>query len=119
MQPDGYAKNRDRSKDVIISGGENISSIEVEETLYRHPSVLGAAVVAQPDEQWGESPCAFVELKPGAAVTAEQLRDFCRQHMARFKVPKSFVFQEIPRTSTGKIQKFVLREVAKSASAIK
>jgi fatty-acyl-CoA synthase len=118
MQPDGYAKIRDRSKDIIISGGENISSIEVEETLYRHPSVLGAAVVAQPDRQWGESPCAFVELKPGTSVTAEQLREFCRQHMARFKVPKSFVFREIPRTSTGKIQKFVLREMAKSASAI-
>jgi fatty-acyl-CoA synthase len=118
MQPDGYAKIRDRSKDVIISGGENISSIEVEETLYRHPAVLSAAVVAQPDEKWGETPCAFIELKPGASVTADELRDFCRQHMARFKVPKTFVFREIPKTSTGKIQKFVLRQLAKSAAAI-
>ncbi|MEA2726513.1 MAG: 3-(methylthio)propionyl---CoA ligase, partial [Acetobacteraceae bacterium] len=118
MQADGYAKIRDRSKDVIISGGENISSIEVEETLYRHPAVLSAAVVAQPDEKWGEAPCAFIELKVGASVTADELRDFCREHMARFKVPKTFVFRDIPRTSTGKIQKFVLRELAKSAAAI-
>ena len=118
MQPDGYAKIRDRSKDIIISGGENISSIEVEETLYRHPAVLSAAVVAQPDEKWGETPCAFIELKLGASVTAEELRDFCREHMARFKVPKTFVFREIPKTSTGKIQKFVLREIAKSSAAI-
>ena len=118
MQPDGYAKIRDRSKDVIISGGENISSIEVEETLYRHPAVLSAAVVAQPDEKWGETPCAFIELKPGASVTAGQLRDFCRQHMARFKVPKTFVFRDIPKTSTGKIQKYLLQELAKSSSAI-
>jgi len=118
MQPDGYAKIRDRSKDIIISGGENISSIEVEETLYRHPAVLSAAVVAQPDEKWGETPCAFIELKPGALVTADELRDFCRQHMARFKVPKSFVFRDIPKTSTGKIQKFALREIARSTSAI-
>jgi fatty-acyl-CoA synthase len=118
MQPDGYAKIRDRSKDVIISGGENISSIEVEETLYRHPAVLSAAVVAQPDEKWGETPCAFIELKPGASVTADELRDFCRLHMARFKVPKTFVFRDIPKTSTGKIQKFVLRQLAKSAAAI-
>jgi fatty-acyl-CoA synthase len=118
MQPDGYAKIRDRSKDIIISGGENISSIEVEDTLYRHPAVLSAAVVAQPDEKWGETPCAFIELKVGATATADELRDFCREHMARFKVPKTFVFREIPKTSTGKIQKFVLRELAKSASAI-
>lgn len=118
MQPDGYAKIRDRSKDIIISGGENISSIEVEETLYRHPAVLSAAVVAQPDEKWGETPCAFIELKFGATVTADELRDFCREHMARFKVPKTFVFREIPKTSTGKIQKFVLREIAKSSAAI-
>ena len=118
MQPDGYVKIRDRSKDIIISGGENISSIEVEETLYRHPAVLSAAVVAQPDEKWGETPCAFIELKPGASVTADELRAFCREHMARFKVPKSFVFRELPKTSTGKIQKFVLRDLAKSASAI-
>jgi fatty-acyl-CoA synthase len=118
MQPDGYAKIRDRSKDVIISGGENISSIEVEETLYRHPAVLSAAVVAQPDEKWGETPCAFVELKPGASVTADELRDFCREHMARYKVPKTFLFREIPKTSTGKIQKFALRQLARSSSAI-
>jgi fatty-acyl-CoA synthase len=93
-------------------------SIEVEETLYRHPAVLSAAVVAQPDEKWGETPCAFVELKPGASVSAEELRAFCREHMARFKVPKSFVFQELPKTSTGKIQKFVLRDIARSVSAI-
>jgi fatty-acyl-CoA synthase len=118
MQPDGYAKIRDRSKDIIISGGENISSIEVEETLYRHPAVMSAAVVAQPDEKWGETPCAFIELKLGAHVSADELRDFCRQHMARFKVPKTFVFREIPKTSTGKIQKFALRAIARSASAI-
>ncbi|HET6306793.1 MAG TPA: acyl-CoA synthetase [Rhodopila sp.] len=118
MQADGYVKIRDRSKDVIISGGENISSIEVEEALYRHPAVLSAAVVAQPDEKWGETPCAFIEVKPGASVTAEELRDFCRQHLARYKVPKTFVFQEIPKTSTGKIQKFVLRQMAKSVAAI-
>jgi fatty-acyl-CoA synthase len=117
-EPDGYVKIRDRSKDVIISGGENISSIEVEETLYRHPAVMNAAVVAQPDEKWGETPCAFIELKSGASVTAEELRDFCREHMARYKVPKTFVFRDIPKTSTGKIQKFVLRQLAKSASAI-
>jgi fatty-acyl-CoA synthase len=118
MEPDGYVKIRDRSKDIIISGGENISSIEVEETLYRHPAVLSAAVVAQPDEKWGETPCAFIELKPDASVSAEELRDFCREHMARFKVPKTFVFRELPKTSTGKIQKFVLRDLAKSANAI-
>jgi fatty-acyl-CoA synthase len=113
MQPDGYVKIRDRSKDIIISGGENISSIEVEETLYRHPAVLSAAVVAQPDERWGETPCAFIELKPGANVTSDELRAFCRGHMAHFKVPKSFVFRELPKTSTGKIQKFELRERAR------
>jgi fatty-acyl-CoA synthase len=118
MQADGYVKIRDRSKDVIISGGENISSIEVEDALYSHPAVLSAAVVAQPDEKWGETPCAFIELKPGASVSAEELRDFCRQHMARFKVPTTFVFQEIPKTSTGKIQKFALRQIARSAAAI-
>ncbi|MFZ0020843.1 MAG: acyl-CoA synthetase, partial [Acetobacteraceae bacterium] len=90
----------------------------VEEVLYHHPAVLGAAVVAQPDDKWGETPCAFIELKPGASVTEDELRDFCREHMARFKVPKSFVFRELPKTSTGKIQKFVLRDLAKSANAI-
>jgi fatty-acyl-CoA synthase len=118
MQPDGYAKIRDRSKDIIISGGENISSLEVEDVLYSHPAVLGAAVVAQPDEKWGETPCAFVELRPDKTVTADELREFCRERLARFKVPRNFVFCEIPKTSTGKIQKFLLREQAKSASAI-
>ncbi|MDE2581946.1 MAG: acyl-CoA synthetase [Rhodospirillales bacterium] len=117
-QPDGYAKIRDRSKDIIISGGENISSLEVEEALYRHKAVMSAAVVAQPDEKWGETPCAFVELKPGATVTEEALRLFCREHLAGFKVPKRIVFRELPKTSTGKIQKFVLREIARSAEAI-
>jgi fatty-acyl-CoA synthase len=118
MQPDGYAKIRDRSKDIIISGGENISSLEVEEALYRHPAVMTAAVVAQPDARWGESPCAFVELKPGAAVDEGALRDFCRQHLAGFKVPKRIVFRELPKTSTGKIQKFALRALARSTDAI-
>jgi fatty-acyl-CoA synthase len=118
MQPDGYVKIKDRSKDVIISGGENISSLEVEDVLYRHPAVLAAAVVAQPDPKWGETPCAFVEVKPGTAVTEAQLIDHCRAHLARFKAPKSVVFGELPKTSTGKIQKFILRERARSASAI-
>ena len=118
MQPDGYVKIRDRSKDIIISGGENISSLEVEDVLYRHPAVLSAAVVAQPDEKWGETPCAFIELKPETTLSADELRAFCRERLAHFKVPRTFVFREIPKTSTGKIQKFVLRDVAKSASAI-
>jgi len=117
-QPDGYVKIKDRAKDIIISGGENISSIEVEDVLYRHPSVLAAAVVARPDEKWGETPCAFVELKPEAKVSAAELVEFCRQHLAKFKAPRAVVFGELPKTSTGKIQKFVLREKAKSASAI-
>ena len=116
--PDGYVKIKDRSKDIIISGGENISSIEVEDVLYRHPAVVGAAVVAMPDEKWGETPCAFVELKSDASVTEKQIIDFCRAHMAKFKAPRAVVFGELPKTSTGKIQKFVLREKAKSASAI-
>ena len=118
MQPDGYVKIRDRSKDVIISGGENISSLEVEDVLYRHPAVLAAAVVAMPDNKWGETPCAFVEIKPGVSVNEKQLIEFCRSHLARFKAPRAVVFGELPKTSTGKIQKFVLREKAKSASAI-
>jgi fatty-acyl-CoA synthase len=117
-QPDGYVKIKDRSKDIIISGGENISSLEVEDTLYRHPAVLAAAVVARPDPKWGETPCAFVELKPGAKVTGEELIEFCRGQMAKFKAPRAVVFGELPKTSTGKIQKFVLREKARSASAI-
>ena len=118
MQSDGYIKIKDRSKDVIISGGENISSIEVEDTLYRHPAVMGVAVVAAPDAKWGEVPCAFVELREGASVTAGELTEFCRERMARFKVPKHFIFEALPKTSTGKIQKYVLREKAKSAAAI-
>ena len=118
MQPDGYVKIKDRSKDIIISGGENISSIEVEDVLYRHPAVLGVAVVARPDEKWGETPCAFIELKPGSNVTEGDILDFCRKHLARFKVPRAVVFGELPKTSTGKIQKFALRERAKSVSAI-
>jgi fatty-acyl-CoA synthase len=118
MQPDGYIKIKDRSKDIIISGGENISSIEVEDVLYRHPAVLAAAVVAKPDEKWGETPCAFVELKPGANVSESEMIEFCRGHLARFKAPRNVVFGELPKTSTGKIQKFLLRDKAKSASAI-
>jgi fatty-acyl-CoA synthase len=118
LQPDGYVKIKDRSKDVIISGGENISSLEVEDALYRHPAVLAAAVVAQPDSKWGETPCAFVEVKPDASVSEEELIEHCRRHLARFKAPKRVVFGELPKTSTGKIQKFVLRERAKSTTAI-
>jgi fatty-acyl-CoA synthase len=112
--PDGYMEVKDRSKDIIISGGENISSIEVEEVLYRHPAVMEAAVVAKPDEKWGETPCAFVTLRPDAGpVTAEDLVQWCRDNLARFKVPKRIVFGSLPKTVTGKIQKFVLREQAK------
>ena len=112
--PDGYVQLKDRSKDIIISGGENISSIEVEDALYKHPAVQVAAVVARPDEKWGETPCAFIELRPGASASAEELIEWCRQHMALFKVPRHIVFAEVPKTSTGKIQKFRLREMAKS-----
>ncbi|HEX9584991.1 MAG TPA: acyl-CoA synthetase [Gammaproteobacteria bacterium] len=113
MHPDGYLQVRDRSKDVIISGGENISSIEVEDTLYRHPAVLEAAVVARPDDKWGETPCAFVTLKDNAGqVTERDIIDFCRDNMAHFKAPKTVVFGPLPKTSTGKIQKFKLREEA-------
>jgi fatty-acyl-CoA synthase len=118
LQPDGYVKIKDRAKDIIISGGENISSVEVEEALYRHPAVLAAAVVAQPDPKWGETPCAFVELKPDALVSEADIIGHCREHLARFKVPKKVVFGAVPKTSTGKIQKFLLRQQAKSASAI-
>ncbi|MEO8506912.1 MAG: acyl-CoA synthetase [Betaproteobacteria bacterium] len=118
MQPDGYVKIKDRSKDVIISGGENVSSLEVEDALYRHPAVVAVAVVAQPDPKWGETPCAFVELKPGAQATEAELIEHCRGLLARFKAPKKIIFGEIPRTSTGKIQKFLLRERAKSTAAI-
>ena len=118
MQPDGYVKIKDRSKDIIISGGENISSLEVEDVLYRHPAVIGAAVVARPDDKWGETPCAFIELKPNTQISEREIIEFCRKHMAKFKVPRAVVFGELPKTSTGKIQKFVLRERAKSTSAI-
>ena len=118
MQPDGYVKIRDRSKDVIISGGENISSQEVEDVLHGHPSVMLAAVVAQPDARWGETPCAFIELKEGAAASEDEIVEFCRTRMARFKVPKAVIFGPLPRTSTGKIQKFLLRERARSTAAI-
>jgi len=118
VQPDGYVKIKDRSKDIIISGGENISSLEVEDVLYRHPAVMAAAVVAMPDAKWGETPCAFVELKPGSKADDKELIEFCRAHMARFKVPKAVIFGEVPKTSTGKIQKFVLREKARSVAAI-
>lgn len=116
--PDGYIKIKDRGKDIIISGGENISSIEVEDVLYRHPDVLAAAVVAKPDPKWGETPCAFVELKAGARLTAEEVVAHCRKHLAGFKVPRAVVFGELPKTSTGKIQKFELRKKAGSAAAI-
>ncbi len=116
--PDGYIKIKDRSKDIIISGGENISSIEVEDVLYRHPAVLAAAVVAKPDARWGETPCAFVELKADAQVTPEDIVAHCKLHLAGFKVPRAVVFGELPKTSTGKIQKFELRKLAGSAAAI-
>ncbi len=118
MQADGYVKIKDRSNDVIISGGENISSIEVEDTIYRHPAVMAAAVVATPDPKWGEVPAAFIELKDGVSITEVEIIEFCREHMARFKVPKKVIFGPLPKTSTGKIQKYVLREMAKSTAAI-
>jgi len=118
VHADGYVKIKDRSKDVIISGGENISSLEVEEVLYRHPAVIIAAVVAKPDEKWGEVPCAYIELREGVEVTEEDIIQHCREHMARFKVPKQIVFGSIPKTSTGKIQKYLLRQQSKSAMAI-
>jgi fatty-acyl-CoA synthase len=114
VEADGYARIKDRAKDIIISGGENISSIEVEDVLYRHPAVECAAVVAMPDTKWGEVGCAFIQLRPGATASAEELLAYCREHMARFKVPKSVVFGEVPKTATGKIQKSVLRQAAKA-----
>ncbi|KAI94970.1 acyl-CoA synthetase [Rhodomicrobium udaipurense JA643] len=114
MHPDGYIQLKDRSKDIIISGGENISSIEVEDVLFKHPAVQAASVVAKHDEKWGETPCAFIELKPGAIVTAEEIIAWCRQHLAAYKCPRHVVFNELPKTSTGKIQKYILREMAKS-----
>ncbi|MFL5258675.1 MAG: acyl-CoA synthetase [Hyphomicrobiales bacterium] len=114
VHPDGYIQLKDRSKDIIISGGENISSIEVEDALYKHPKVEAAAVVAKPDDKWGETPCAFIELKPGETASAEELIEWCRLNLARYKVPRHVVFADIPKTSTGKIQKFKLRDLAKS-----
>jgi fatty-acyl-CoA synthase len=114
---DGYIQLRDRSKDIIISGGENISSIEVEDALFEHPGVQLAAVVARPDEKWGETPCAFVEMKPGYTATADELIEWCRARLARYKCPRYIVFAEIPKTSTGKVQKFALRERAKALDA--
>ncbi|MCU0953546.1 MAG: acyl-CoA synthetase [Hyphomicrobium sp.] len=115
MHPDGYIQLKDRSKDIIISGGENISSIEVEDVLYKHPAVAACAVVARPDEKWGETPCAFVELKQGMSATQEEIVAWCRERLAHFKAPRHVVFAEIPKTATGKIQKFRLRDLAKNA----
>jgi fatty-acyl-CoA synthase len=115
IHTDGYIQIKDRSKDIIISGGENISSIEVEDALYKHPAVQAAAVVAKPDEKWGESPCAFIELKPDKTATSEELIAWCRDNLARYKVPRHIVFTELPKTSTGTVQKFKLREMAKDA----
>ncbi len=113
MHPDGYIQLKDRSKDIIISGGENISSIELEDVLYSHPAVQAVSVVAKQDDKWGETPCAFVELKPGKTATADELIAHCRQHVAHYKAPRHVVFEELPKTSTGKVQKYVLREMAK------
>ena len=117
LEPDRYVKIKDRSKDIIISGGENISSIEVEDALYRHPAVAACAVVAKPDPKWGETPVAFVELAAGAQVTPQELVAHCKGLLAHYKVPREIRFEPIPKTSTGKIQKFMLRDRAKSASA--
>ena len=114
MHADGYIQLKDRSKDIIISGGENISSIEVEDALYKHPAVATAAVVAKPDDKWGETPCAFVELKPGQTATADELMQWCKKNLAGYKVPRHVIFADIPKTSTGKIQKFKLREMTKA-----
>lgn len=118
LDKDGYVVIKDRSKDIIISGGENISSVEVEDVLYKHPAVLFAAVVAKPDEKWGEVPCAFIELKPGVEANEPDVLDYCRARLPGFKMPKAIVFGPIPKTSTGKIQKFSLREKLGSAKAI-
>jgi fatty-acyl-CoA synthase len=114
MYPDGYIQLKDRAKDIVISGGENISTLEVESVLYRHPKVLEAAVVGRPDEKWGETPCAFVTLKDGADATEEDIIAFCRDNMAHFKAPRTVVFGALPKTSTGKVQKYVLRDQAAS-----
>jgi fatty-acyl-CoA synthase len=118
LEADRYAKIRDRSKDIIISGGENISSLEIEDALYRHPAVLACAVVAKPDSKWGETPLAYVELKPGGQASADELIAHCKALLASYKVPRDIRFEDIPKTSTGKIQKFALRQRARSTSAI-
>ncbi|MGC2630292.1 MAG: AMP-binding protein, partial [Rhodomicrobium sp.] len=114
MYPDGYIQLKDRSKDIIISGGENISSIELEDVLYKHPAVQAASVVAKPDIKWGETPCAFIELKPGHDLTAAEIVAYCREHVAHYKAPRFVVFGDLPKTSTGKVQKYILREKAKA-----
>ena len=114
MHENGYIELKDRSKDIIISGGENISTIEIESVLYRHPAVMEVAVVARPDEKWGETPCAFVTLRDGVQVTDKELIAYCREHLAHFKCPRTIVFSPLPKTSTGKIQKFVLRDQARA-----
>jgi fatty-acyl-CoA synthase len=114
VHEDGYIELRDRSKDIIISGGENISTIEIESVLFKHPAVLDAAVVARPDDKWGETPCAFVVLRPGMSATSEDIVAFCRANMAGFKIPRTVVFRDLPKTSTGKVQKFVLRDWARA-----
>jgi acyl-CoA synthetase (AMP-forming)/AMP-acid ligase II len=116
--PDGYIELKDRSKDIIISGGENISSIEVESALFSHPAVLEAAIVGRPDDYWGETPCAFVKLKEGCNANAEELIKFCRDHLPHYMTPRTVVFQELPKTSTGKVQKYVLKEKAKAMGSI-
>ncbi|MBT5265215.1 MAG: acyl-CoA synthetase [Rhodospirillaceae bacterium] len=113
IHPDGYAEVKDRSKDIIISGGENISSLEVEDVLFKHPKIMEAAVVSRPDEKWGEHPCAFVTPSPGQELTSDEVVDWCREHLAHFKAPRTVVFGELPKTSTGKIQKFILRDTAR------
>lgn len=118
MHPDGYLQLKDRSKDIIISGGENISSIEVEDALYKHPAIMAAAVVARPDDKWGETPCAFVELRPGHTMSEADVIEHCRTLLARFKCPRSVIFREVPKTSTGKIQKFLLRNEAKTLGSL-
>jgi len=114
QHPDGYVEIKDRAKDIIISGGENVSTLEVEEVLYRHPAILEAAVVAKPDETWGETPCAFVTLHETDGASEQEIIEYCRDHLARFKVPKQVIFGPLPKTSTGKIQKFTLRDLARA-----
>ena len=116
MHPDGYIQLKDRSKDITTSGGENISSIELEDVLYKHRAVQAASVVAKPGDKWGETPCAFIELKPGHAPTPEEIVAYCREHVAHYKAPRFVVFGELPKTSTGKVQKYILREKAKALS---